>query len=68
MQRKIVLKHVLLIFVCVAIVGIVNDGPSVYAGNAPGITDSNIKLGMILDQTGPAANVTIPITRGIQSY
>ena len=66
MKRKLPWKYGWIILTCLAIVGITEDGTSVFAENTPGVTDSRVKLGMILDQTGPAANVTIPITRGIQ--
>lgn len=33
-----------------------------------GITTDTIKIGLIFDQTGPAAVNTVPMTRGIKSY
>ncbi|MFH1625291.1 MAG: ABC transporter substrate-binding protein [Pseudomonadota bacterium] len=37
-----------------------------YAGEARGVTDDTITIGVILDQTGPAANVTLPMTNAIR--
>ncbi|MDY6967086.1 MAG: ABC transporter substrate-binding protein [Spirochaetota bacterium] len=41
---------------------------SIYAGKAPGLTKNKIKIGIILDQTGPSADVVVPTTQGIKCY
>jgi branched-chain amino acid transport system substrate-binding protein len=38
------------------------------AGEVRGVTDDTIKIGVILDQTGPAANVTLPMTNAIKNH
>ena len=38
------------------------------AMEAKGVTDNSIKIGVILDQTGPATGVTIPITQAMRTY
>ncbi|MEW6614332.1 MAG: ABC transporter substrate-binding protein [Thermodesulfobacteriota bacterium] len=40
---------------------------SAYSAKARGITDDTVKIGVILDQTGPAANAVIPLTAGLRS-
>lgn len=39
-----------------------------YAKEVRGVTDTVIKIGVIMDHTGPAANVTLPIANGIKTY
>jgi branched-chain amino acid transport system substrate-binding protein len=40
-----------------------------YAEDVRGVTDTMIKIGGILDQTGPVAgDITIPVTEGIRNY
>jgi branched-chain amino acid transport system substrate-binding protein len=39
-----------------------------YAGEARGVTDDTIKIGVIADQTGVAAPVGIPITNATRTY
>ena len=41
---------------------------NIYADNVRGVTDNTIKIGMILDQTGPGAHIVVPITKGIESF
>ncbi|MDY7030300.1 MAG: ABC transporter substrate-binding protein [Thermodesulfobacteriota bacterium] len=38
------------------------------AKDVPGLTKNTIKVGLILDQTGPAADVVVPTTQGIKTY
>ncbi|MDY7031269.1 MAG: ABC transporter substrate-binding protein [Thermodesulfobacteriota bacterium] len=38
-----------------------------YSEKVRGVTNDTIKVGIILDQTGPAANAVIPLTKGIRS-
>lgn len=38
------------------------------AANVRGVTDKSIKIGVILDQTGPAAGITVPCTQAIKTY
>ncbi|MEW6615314.1 MAG: ABC transporter substrate-binding protein [Thermodesulfobacteriota bacterium] len=40
----------------------------VYAGGVRGVTDDTIDIGVILAQTGPVADTTVPITEGIRNY
>ncbi|MFH1625289.1 MAG: ABC transporter substrate-binding protein, partial [Pseudomonadota bacterium] len=39
-----------------------------YAGEARGVTDDIIKIGIILDQTGVAACIAVPVTNGSKTY
>lgn len=39
-----------------------------YAGEVRGVTNDTIKIGVILDQTGPAVNVTVPMIDAIKRY
>ena len=41
---------------------------SAYSAEARGVTDDTVKIGVILDQTGPAADVVVPTTQGIKTY
>ena len=41
---------------------------SLFAKDVPGITKDIIKIGIILDQTGPAANAVVPTTQGVKCY
>ncbi|MDY6969361.1 MAG: ABC transporter substrate-binding protein [Spirochaetota bacterium] len=47
--------------------GIILFASDVYSGKVRGVTQDTIKIGVILDQTGPAANAVIPLTKGIRS-
>ena len=38
------------------------------AKNIPGVSENTIKVGLILDQTGPSADVVVPTTLGIKTY
>lgn len=38
------------------------------ASDVRGVTDKSIKIGVILDQTGPAAGITVPCTQAIRTY
>ncbi|MEW6616114.1 MAG: ABC transporter substrate-binding protein [Thermodesulfobacteriota bacterium] len=38
------------------------------AGEVRGVTDDTLKIGMISDQTGPAANVTVPLTDAVKRH
>lgn len=44
------------------------ESSSSHAKEARGVTDKSIKIGAVLDQTGPAASATVPFTQGIRSY
>ena len=40
-----------------------------FSGSVRGVTDTTIKIGAILDQTGPAAgDITLPATEGFRNY
>jgi len=39
-----------------------------YSGQTRGVTDDVLKVGMAIDQSGPACNVTIPLTNGVKRY
>ena len=54
----------ILVLVVIMLLGITAYG---YAGKVRGVTDDTIKVGIILDQTGPAANAVIPLTAGLRS-
>ncbi|PIZ19840.1 MAG: hypothetical protein COY50_07885 [Deltaproteobacteria bacterium CG_4_10_14_0_8_um_filter_43_12] len=69
MKVELVSRCYKLIVICfIAILIVIVDKTFIHANDVPGVTDSTIKLGLILDQTGPAANVAVPITQGIRSY
>lgn len=68
MKRKGLRKVYLLLFIGLMVSVFLMKPTPALANDVPGVTDSTIKLGLILDQTGPAANVTVPITQGIRSY
>jgi len=59
------------IWVLVAILilsGLFGITGSAYSAEARGVTDDTVKIGVILDQTGPAADVVVPTTQGIKTY
>ena len=69
MSGKLLGIKLRLFFVCiVTLIIILSHNVRAYAEDVPGVTDNSVKIGLTLDQTGPAANVAVPITRGIQSY
>ncbi|MFH1625656.1 MAG: ABC transporter substrate-binding protein [Pseudomonadota bacterium] len=39
-----------------------------HAREVRGVTDNSVKIGVILDQTGPAASITVPCTQAIRTY
>ena len=39
-----------------------------YAEEVRGVTDDTVKIGVILDQTGPVANITIPCSEAYKNY
>ncbi|MDY6967405.1 MAG: ABC transporter substrate-binding protein [Spirochaetota bacterium] len=39
-----------------------------FGASARGVTNDTLKIGIILDQTGPAANVSVPLTNAIKRY
>lgn len=39
-----------------------------YSDEVRGVTDQHLRIAAILDQTGPAANVTVPITNAFRSF
>ncbi|MBI4619503.1 MAG: ABC transporter substrate-binding protein [Desulfobacterales bacterium] len=51
-----------------ALLVVIVDKTFIHAKDVPGVTDSSIKIGLILDQTGPAADVVVPTTQGIKTY
>ncbi|MFH2013136.1 MAG: ABC transporter substrate-binding protein [Pseudomonadota bacterium] len=68
MEKKtsIVYLQGLSIFVLVIIMLFGITG-SAYSDEARGVTNDTIKIGAILDQTGPVANQIVPITKGVRS-
>lgn len=69
MKRELALRFYKVIAICMIISGIVIAGKTfVHADDVPGVTNSSIKIGCTLDQTGPAANVTIPITQAVRTH
>lgn len=49
--------------------GVQGAAPSAMpVGDTTGITDASIKLGAIVDLTGPTANIQVPFLTGIQTY
>jgi len=41
---------------------------AVFAGEGRGVSGKTVKVGMIMDQTGPAAEVGIPYAKGVKNY
>ena len=69
MKVKLMLRCYKLISICFfALLIVIVDKTFIHAKVVPGVTDSSIKIGLILDQTGPAANVVVPTTQGIKTY
>ncbi|MDY7030965.1 MAG: ABC transporter substrate-binding protein [Thermodesulfobacteriota bacterium] len=68
MMKRLVLKR-FVPFLCVISLSILfTERTCIYAHEIPGVTEESIKVGAILDQTGPAAIVSVPATQAIQSY
>ena len=68
MIKRLVSMH-LVPFICVIGLSILfAERTYIYAEDVPGVTENSIKVGGILDQTGPAAIVSVPATQAIQSY
>ena len=44
------------------------NGKLVGAEEVRGVTDDALKVGVILDQTGPASNVSVPVTNSLKRY
>lgn len=60
-----------LLFACpfVALIMTLLLSTSVYPESVRGVTDATIKIGGILDQTGPVAgDITVPITKAFRNY
>lgn len=68
MKRKGLRKVCLLLFIVLMVSVFLMKPTPAPAGDVPGVTDSTIKVGLIMDQTGPAANVTVPVTQAVRSY
>ncbi|MEW6616501.1 MAG: ABC transporter substrate-binding protein [Thermodesulfobacteriota bacterium] len=58
------------VFVAAALLGIVFliNASVGQAKDVRGVTDKSVKIGVILDQTGPAAAITVPCTQAIRTY
>ncbi|MEW6614021.1 MAG: ABC transporter substrate-binding protein [Thermodesulfobacteriota bacterium] len=54
--------------VCVVLTCVLTFVNSGYAGDARGVTSDALKVGVILDQTGPASSITVPLTNAIKTY
>ncbi|MDY7031159.1 MAG: ABC transporter substrate-binding protein, partial [Thermodesulfobacteriota bacterium] len=68
MMKRFVLKH-FVHFVCVISLSILfTERTCIYAQDVPGVNQEHIKVGGILDQTGPATIVSVPATQAIQTY
>ena len=52
-------------FVFMGVIFILN-GQFISAEEIRGVTDDTLKVGVILDQTGPASNVSVPITNALK--
>ena len=44
------------------------DGTWARTNDVPGVSDKSIKIGLILDQTGPSADIVAPATNGMKCY
>ena len=67
MKRLILVCLVPFVFV-IGMSILFTERTSVCAKDVPGVIEGSIKVGGILDQTGPAAIVSVPATQAIQSY
>jgi len=59
--------NILLIFVSFVFLLFMGEGSS-FAEEVRGVTDSTITIGLICDQTGPIADITLPLTEGVRNY
>ncbi|MDY7034510.1 MAG: ABC transporter substrate-binding protein [Thermodesulfobacteriota bacterium] len=69
MKEGLVSRCCRLMVACLIVVSLVTVGnSSIYADQVPGITDNSIRIGLILDQTGPSADIVAPATDGMKCY
>ena len=59
--------NILLIFVSFVFLLFMGEGSS-FAEEVRGVADSTITIGLICDQTGPIADITLPLTEGVRNY
>ncbi|MFH1625891.1 MAG: ABC transporter substrate-binding protein [Pseudomonadota bacterium] len=62
MERKSIFVSVTVLAVSLILFSIV----PAYSEEVRGVTDDTIKVGFIMAQTGPAANVAVPLTNGVR--
>ena len=43
-------------------------GQSVYGDDVRGVTEKTVKIGLVCDQTGPIADITLPLSEGVRNY
>ncbi|MFH1624115.1 MAG: ABC transporter substrate-binding protein [Pseudomonadota bacterium] len=60
-------NKVFMVIVLLGVMCFINNSVS-QAKEVRGVTDDSIKIGAVLDQTGPAASVTVPFTRALKNY
>ena len=61
------MKRILFILTLVGMIVLIINSSFIYAGNTRGVTDDIIKIGLIMDQTGPGANVSVPLTNAVRN-
>ena len=61
------MKKIILIFALVGMVVFVVNPSSTNAGQVRGVTGDTIKIGAIVDQTGPGANASVPLTKAMRN-
>ena len=67
MEKKAVTRQYHLIFL-LGVVLLFSTTFPLKADGARGVTDSEIKVGVVIDQTGPASFVGIPYTEAVRNY
>ncbi|MDY6968834.1 MAG: ABC transporter substrate-binding protein [Spirochaetota bacterium] len=68
MIKRLVLMHLVPFFFVLGLIILFTERVYIYAKNPPGVFKDSIKIGGILDQTGPATIVSVPATKAIQNY
>ena len=61
------MKRILFILTWIGIIVLIINSSAIYASQVRGVTDDTIKVGLIMDQTGPGANVSVPLTNAVRN-
>ncbi|RJP57607.1 MAG: hypothetical protein C4549_04980 [Deltaproteobacteria bacterium] len=69
MKRGLLLSGCCLFLVCIFSMGsILVVSSTSYSDEIRGVSDSTITVGLVCDQTGPIADITLPLTEGVRNY